>query len=127
MDAYARSKLANVLFTHELARRLGGTGVTAAALNPGPIPSTRFGRELTFPTSLLWRALALVPGFANTPAEGAETVAYLATSPEVEGVTGAYFEDCERVDSSTASRDETAQEQLWTVSADFVGVDPDWP
>lgn len=127
MDAYARSKLANVLFTSELARRADGTGITANALHPGAIPGSRFGRNLSFPISLAWRALSLVPGYASTPADGAETVAYLAASPAVDGVTGAYFEDCEETDSAAASHDEATQERLWDVSADLVGVDPDWP
>lgn len=127
MDAYARSKLANVLFTYELARRLEGTGVTANTLHPGAIPGSRFGRNLSLPMRLAWRALALVPGYTSSPADGAETVAYLAASPEVDDVSGAYFEDCERVDSSPASRDETTQRRLWEISADLVGIDPDWP
>lgn len=106
--AYARSKLANLLFTYELARRLEGTGVTANALHPGVI-----GTKL----------LAVGFGGGGSPVEsGAETSVYLATSPEVEGVTGRYFRRSRAVESSPASYDEEAQRRLWEMSERMVGL-----
>lgn len=106
--AYARSKLANLLFTYELARRLEGTGVTANALHPGVI-----GTKL----------LDVGFGGGGSPVEsGAETSVYLATSPEVEGVTGRYFRTRREADSSPASHDEEAQRKLWEMSERMVGL-----
>ncbi|MFP4637517.1 MAG: SDR family oxidoreductase [Spirochaetaceae bacterium] len=105
--AYAQSKLANVLFTYELARRLEGSGVTANALHPGVI-----GTKL------------LHVGFSGgAPVEkGAETPVYLATSAEVAGTTGTYFTDGKPVRSSSLSYDERLSERLWDVSAELVGL-----
>jgi retinol dehydrogenase 12 len=86
--AYAQSKLANVLFTYELARRLAGTGVAANAVHPGFV-ATNFARQNRSLTALLFRALQ--PVVALSPEQGAETVIYLATAPEVAGVSGQYF------------------------------------
>jgi NAD(P)-dependent dehydrogenase (short-subunit alcohol dehydrogenase family) len=116
-QAYARSKLANVLFTYELARRLDGTGVTVNAVHPGFV-ATNFGRQNRRPTALLFRALQQVA--ALSPEQGAETVIYLATSPEVEGVTGQYFVKRRAVRSSAASYDVQAAQRLWQVSAELV-------
>lgn len=106
--AYARSKLANLLFTYELARRLEGTGVTANALHPGVI-----GTKL----------LDVGFGGGGAPVEaGAETSVYLATSPEVESVTGKYFRNKKETNSSPASHDEQAQRKLWELSERMVGL-----
>jgi retinol dehydrogenase 14 len=120
--AYNQSKLANVLFTYELARRLEGTGVTATVLHPG-VTRTAFGQE----DSRRWMRLMLpvVRPFMKTPERGASTVAYLASSPEVAGVTGAYFANRRPKRSSKSSYDLDLAGRLWAVSAALVGVAPD--
>jgi NAD(P)-dependent dehydrogenase (short-subunit alcohol dehydrogenase family) len=118
MRAYGRSKLANVLFTYELARRLEGSGVTANALHPGFV-NTHLGKS-----NWLVR-IALTPIhwlFAKSPREGAQTSIYLASSPEVAGVSGKYFVDCEPTRSAPASYDEAAAQRLWEVSATLTEV-----
>jgi NAD(P)-dependent dehydrogenase (short-subunit alcohol dehydrogenase family) len=115
-QAYARSKLANVLFTYELARRLAGTGVAANAVHPGFV-ATNFGRQNRSLTALLFRALQRV--VALSPEQGADTVIYLATSPEVEGVTGQYFVKRRAVRSSPASYDVQAAQRLWQLSTEL--------
>jgi len=117
-DAYARSKLANVLFAYELARRLEGTGVTANALHPGLV-RTGFARN----NGLGMRALMTVmqlPPLAVSPRRGARTQVHLAASPEVEGVSGRYFAGCRERRSSAASYDEQAQRALWEASEKLV-------
>jgi NAD(P)-dependent dehydrogenase (short-subunit alcohol dehydrogenase family) len=116
--AYARSKLANILFTYELTRRLEGTGIVANALHPGFV-ATNFGRNNHGLTAMLWRVLQLA---AISPEQGAETILYLANSPEVQGITGKYFVKKEAVDSSEASYDRAAAERLWQVSAELTGL-----
>ena len=119
MVVYGRSKLANLYFTYELARRLAGTGVTVNALHPGFV-ATNIGAD-NIP--LLGKPIKwLINRFVKSAEEGAETTIYLATSPEVEGVTGKYFVDCQAVASSSVSYDETAARRLWQVSAEMVGV-----
>ncbi|GAA1243821.1 SDR family oxidoreductase [Oryzihumus leptocrescens] len=118
--AYSQSKLANVLFTYELARRLEGTGVTANALHPGVV-RTGFGQE---DSSALFRVmLPVVRPFMLSPERGAETSVYLASSPEVEGVSGKYFVRKKARRSSPASYDAQAARRLWEVSAELTGVD----
>jgi NAD(P)-dependent dehydrogenase (short-subunit alcohol dehydrogenase family) len=119
--AYNQSKLANVLFTYELARRLEGSGVTANVLHPGVV-RTAFGQE----DSRGWMRLMLpvVRPFMKTPERGAETSIYLASSPEVEGVSGRYFADSRAKTSSRASYDTAAAQRLWDVSAGLVGLAP---
>lgn len=119
--AYSQSKLANVLFTYALARRLMGSGVTANALHPGVVASG-------FPTpdntpELLARGFRQVYGlFARSPSEGAETSVYLATAPEVEGITGRYFTDKQPKDSAKISYDQSTQERLWRESEQLLAV-----
>jgi len=115
LQAYAHSKLAIVLFTYELARRLEGTGVTANALHPGLV-ATGFGTKHGGLLGLVMRLFR--PAF-STPEQGAQTSIYLATSPEVEGVTGKYFVGCKAVPSSPASYDPVTAHQLWQVSAAY--------
>jgi NAD(P)-dependent dehydrogenase (short-subunit alcohol dehydrogenase family) len=116
--AYSQSKLANVLFTYELARRLQGTGVTVNALHPGFV-ATNFGRSNGGLFDPLFR---LIQRFgALTPEKGAETTVYLAVSPEVEGVTGKYFANCKPAASSALSNDETTARRLWEVSEQLTG------
>lgn len=120
--AYSRSKLANLMFTYELARRLEGTGVTVNALHPGVIPSTSLGRNMPKALTAVASFLGKVFFFSSTPEEGARTSIYLASSPDVEGVSGKYFIKCKEAKSSSASYDEAAQERLWKVSAELTGV-----
>lgn len=117
--AYSQSKLANVLFTCELARRLQGTGVTATVLHPGVV-RTAFGGEDPAP----WHRvlLPLTRPFMRTPAGGAATPIYLASSPEVEGVTGRYFANRKPRSSSKASYDTAAAARLWRTSEQLVGL-----
>ncbi len=117
--AYSQSKLANVLFTYELARRLAGTGVTANAVHPGAV-RTNFGRENSTPFMALMVRLAWP--FMLTPEKGAETSIYLASSPEVEGVTGKYFVKKHTVPSSPRSYDLDVARRLWEVSTRLTDV-----
>lgn len=117
--AYAQSKLANILFTYELARRLEGSGVTANALHPGFV-RTRFGSGNGLPVRLIIAALMRLSGISV--AEGGKTSVYLATSPEVDGASGGYYEACALARSSAASRDESVARRLWQVSAERVRV-----
>jgi len=117
--AYNQSKLANVMFTYELARRLEGTGVTATVLHPGVV-RTAFGAE--DPAGWQRLFLPLVRPWLKSPAQGAETPIYLASSPEVAGVTGRYFANRKPKTSNRASYDTEAQARLWRVSADLVGL-----
>ena len=111
-EAYSRSKLANVYFTYELARRLEGTGVTSNCLHPGVV-STALFRELT-----PWLRLLLWLGrpFLLKPEAGADTAVYLAAAPDVAGVTGKYFEKRSQVRSSPVSYDGDAARRLWELS-----------
>ncbi|MBF8285333.1 MAG: Short-chain dehydrogenase [Anaerolineales bacterium] len=112
MNVYGQSKLMNVLFTYELARRLEGTGIMVNALHPGFV-ATRFATN----NGLLVRlARPVLDLFALSAEEGAQTMIYLATSPEVEGVTGKYFVKEKAVLSSPASYDEAAARRLWQIS-----------
>jgi NAD(P)-dependent dehydrogenase (short-subunit alcohol dehydrogenase family) len=120
--AYRRSKLCNILFTRELSRRLTGMGVTANALHPGFVAS-RFGDN----TNGLFRA-ALGIGkqiFAVSNEQGAETPAYLASSPEVQGVSGLYFHNCRPILPSAAAQDDAAALRLWQASARLAGLGED--
>ncbi|MGC9393860.1 MAG: SDR family oxidoreductase [Anaerolineae bacterium] len=118
LAAYAHSKLAIVLFTYELARRLEGTGVTVNALNPG-IVATSFGRNSGGALGFVMR---LFHPFFLSPEQGAQTGIYLATSPEVEGVTGKYFVKCKAVSSSPTSYDTAAARRLWEVSEKYTNL-----
>lgn len=116
-QAYGQSKLANVLFTYELARRLEGTGVTVNALHPGFI-ATGFARN----NGALYNfGMTIIGLFIPKPEQGAQTSIYLSSSPEVEGLSGKYFVDCKAVDSSPLSHDQTLAEKLWQVSLELTG------
>lgn len=117
--AYGQSKLANILFTYELARRLEGTGVTANALHPGLV-ATGFAANNSGATMRLFRAATRI--FGKTPEQGAQTILYLATSPEVEGVSGKYWDKCKAIASSSESYNEVDQKRLWDVSAQMTGL-----
>lgn len=119
LTAYCHSKLANIMFTYELARRLEGTRVTANTLHPGGVRT-----NLLASNGLLFRWIAQ-PIFnlhAISAEQGAQTSVYLASSPEVEGITGKYFVRCKPRPSSPASYDEQAQKRLWQVSEEMTKV-----
>jgi NAD(P)-dependent dehydrogenase (short-subunit alcohol dehydrogenase family) len=122
LAAYNQSKLANVLFTYELARRLAGTGITANCVHPGLV-RTRIGNKHTTPLHSLLHSLMCVLGVA--PGKGARTPVYVATAADIEGVTGKYFVNARPVSSSRASYDRSAAERLWRVSAELTGLPPD--
>jgi NAD(P)-dependent dehydrogenase (short-subunit alcohol dehydrogenase family) len=119
--AYNQSKLASVMFTYELARRLAGTGVTATVLHPGVV-STGFGAE--DPSRIFKLIVPLYRPFMKTPQQGAATSIYLASSPAVDGVTGQYFAGRKPKGSNKASYDLAAASRLWQVSAGLVGLAP---
>jgi NAD(P)-dependent dehydrogenase (short-subunit alcohol dehydrogenase family) len=117
--AYNASKLANVMFTYELARRLAGSGVTATVLHPG-VTRTEFGAGDQ--AGFIKVMLPLLRPFMKTPAAGAATPIYLASSAEVEGVTGRYFVNRRPKTSNKGSHDTATAARLWNVSADLVGL-----
>jgi len=120
---YKASKLLNILFTYQLARRLAGSGVTANCLSPGFV-RTDLGREATGAFRVF---LLLTRPFQSSPEAGAQTSVYLATSPEVSEVSGRYFEKSTPADPSALSRDPAAAERLWQLSAKLSGLDADLP
>ena len=118
-NAYGRTKLENILFTRELARRLNGTGVTANAVHPGVVATG------------LWRGAGGVfgnliglfaPLYMLTPEQGAQTSIYVATAPEIAGMSGFYFSDSQPVVPSKAAQDDEAARQLWAISEGLVGA-----
>jgi NAD(P)-dependent dehydrogenase (short-subunit alcohol dehydrogenase family) len=118
MGAYGRSKLANILFTRALAKRLAGTAVTANCLHPGLV-RTNIARDMP----AIGRALFnLFARFARSPEKGAQTIIYLASSPQVQGASGGYYVDCRLMPISPAAHDDTAAERLWQVSEKLVGL-----
>jgi NAD(P)-dependent dehydrogenase (short-subunit alcohol dehydrogenase family) len=108
----------NILFTRELARRLEGTGVSANSLHPGFV-NTRFGEASG---GLMSLALRGAKKFALTPEDGAKTIVYLATSPEVAGVSGKYFHDCKVVAPTAEAQNDADAKRLWDVSAQLAGL-----
>lgn len=118
LRAYGRSKLANILFTYALARRLEGGGVTVNAVHPGTV-ATNFASGSS---RLLDIGMKISHLFMISPVKGADTVVYLASSPEVDGITGKYFARRKEVPSSNESYDEGEQERLWQVSEQLTGL-----
>ncbi len=116
--AYGQAKLALVLFTYELARRLAGTGVTVNALHPGFV-ATNIGQDGSKVVKL---SAPVVKWIAKSPEEGARTSVYLASSPEVAGVSGQYFEEERAVPSAPASYDPEAAHRLWEIAAQMTGL-----
>ncbi len=116
-DAYANTKLMNILFTYELAHRLEGTRLTSNCLHPGVI-RTGLMRGVSPVLHTLWQSLGK---FFKQPDEGAETPVYLATSPDVEGVSGKYFRYCREFGTSRASNDRELQRRLWEESERLTG------
>lgn len=119
MKVYGHSKLANLLFTQELARRLDGTGVTVNCVHPGAV-ATALGKNNGKVATLLIRALK---PFFRTPERGAATTLYVATSPALERVTGRYFANCREAPPSAAGIDRAAAQRLWDLSAHLTGLD----
>lgn len=118
--ANAQSKLANVLFTYELARRLQDTGVTANCLHPGAVGTGLVEKDPNYP-SLLRFVYRLSKPFMKSPEKGAATSIYLASSPEVDGVTGKYFVAKKQATSSEESHDAELARRLWDVSLKLTG------
>ena len=118
-DAYMQSKLANIMFTYELDRRLSDCDATVNVLHPGWVGSS-FGST----TGLLKRILFFIARltFMKSPAQGAETAIYLASSPEVEGVSGKYFADKRAIQSSAESYEEESAKRLWDVCSSMTSV-----
>lgn len=120
MRVYGESKLANILFTLELARRLAGTGVTANALHPGTV-RTGYGGDGDARGFLAF-GLKISRPFFISPAKGARTSIYLASSPAVEGVSGEYFNKCKPAKPRRWAQDAEAAQRLWQVSEELVGL-----
>jgi NAD(P)-dependent dehydrogenase (short-subunit alcohol dehydrogenase family) len=120
MRVYGESKLANILFTLELARRLAGTGVTANSLHPGTV-RTGYGADGDARGFLAF-GIKIAKPFFLSPAKGARTSIYLASSPEVEGVSGQYFDKCKPAKSRRWAQDTEAAQRLWQVSEELVGL-----
>ena len=118
IGAYAQAKLATMLFTYELARRLEGTGVTVNAVTPGPV-ATNFGKR---GTHLMNTILPLLFRFARSAEEGAQTAIYLASSPLVGGTTGKAFYECKELCSSRKSYNVALQKKVWQVSEEIIGI-----
>jgi NAD(P)-dependent dehydrogenase (short-subunit alcohol dehydrogenase family) len=116
-QAYANTKLMNIVFTYELARRLEGSGVTANCLHPGVI-HTNLLRNFSSVIQTVWHATGR---FFKQPEDGAETPVYLASSPEVATVTGKYFKYCKPVGTSAQSNDREVQRRLWSESERLSG------
>jgi NAD(P)-dependent dehydrogenase (short-subunit alcohol dehydrogenase family) len=118
--AYGNSKLCNILFTRELARRLGDTGVTANCLHPGFV-GTRFGQNNA--NNMFMKGLArLIMSFGLKPEDGAKTIIHLASSPDVATISGEYFYKCKVEEPTLAAQDDGAAAKLWDVSKQISGV-----
>jgi retinol dehydrogenase 14 len=120
MKAYGRSKLANVLFTRELARRLRGQGVTVNCLHPGAVATNIWSHAMWWARPFL----AVAKLFMLTPEKGGERIVYLAASPEVDGKTGGYYEANRLVAPSRLAQDDELAAKLWDVSANLVKLAP---
>uniref|UniRef100_A0A8C1EE37 Si:ch211-107o10.3 n=1 Tax=Cyprinus carpio carpio TaxID=630221 RepID=A0A8C1EE37_CYPCA len=120
--SYRQSKLANILFTRELAVRLKGTGVTTYALHPGLI-QTELGRHF-FPSLSLWKRLLFMPFFffVKTPWQGAQTTIYCAVDESLQNTSGLYYSDCTPKEAAPQGRDDAAARRLWDLSASMVGL-----
>lgn len=116
--AYCQAKLANIVFTNELAKRLQGTGVTATSLHPGVV-NTNFGADASGFMKIM---IKLVKPFMTTPAKGASTSVFLATSRQVEGVTGKYFANSKEKKANKEAHDPAILKRLWEVSAELVAA-----
>ena len=119
VQAYGRSKLANLLFSYELARQLADTRVTSNALTPGWVATDIYKKVNPWLTPLI---NPVIQRIGQTPLEGAQTSIYLATSPDVEGITGKYYSNMQPVRSSSASYGLDSARRLWELSLEFVRV-----
>lgn len=117
--AYGRSKLCNILFTRELARRWSGTGVTVNCLHPGFV-ATRFGDGSG---GFLSSVVRVAKVFAITPEKGAKTIVYLASSPDVAAISGEYFYKCRPATPTAGGLDDSAANRLWNESAKLAGIE----
>jgi NAD(P)-dependent dehydrogenase (short-subunit alcohol dehydrogenase family) len=115
---YGRSKLCNILFTRELSHRLDGTGITANCLHPGFV-ATRFGNQSG---GILSIVIGAAKNFALTPEQGAGTIIYLASSPDMADVTGGYFVKCKAATPTKEARNDADARRLWDVSARLAGL-----
>jgi NAD(P)-dependent dehydrogenase (short-subunit alcohol dehydrogenase family) len=122
MGAYGSSKLANVLFTRALAKRLQGTAVTATCVHPGLVRSNFGGNNASDVSPLVKAIFGLVMRFARSPEKGAETVLHLAASSQVQGASGGYYVDCKLTRPSSAAQDDDAADRLWQMSEQLVGI-----
>lgn len=123
-EAYAQSKLANILFTKELSKRLKGSGVTANSVHPG-IVDTEITRHMSFANSYLASSLIkpIIWMFVKSPRQGAQTVLYAALSPDLNNVSGKYFSDCAEKQIAPQAEDEKTAEWLWLVSQKWTRLD----
>jgi len=119
MRAYSRSKLANVLFAAELARRLKGKGVTSNSLHPGSVDTSIWSGAPLWAKPII--AIVFRPFFISAE-KGADRIVQLAADPELEGVTGKYFEDGKESEPAPLARDAALAKRLWDVSASMVGL-----
>lgn len=117
MKAYAQSKLANVLFTYELAERLKGTQVTVNCLHPGFVKTEIGNKKTNWYSSFFWSLGTMLGGISVQ--NGAKTSVYLASSPEVKDITGKYFDKCKAVEPNKDAYDAALRKQLWQVSENF--------
>jgi NAD(P)-dependent dehydrogenase (short-subunit alcohol dehydrogenase family) len=115
---YGHSKLCNILFTRELARRLAGSGVTANCLHPGFVRTNLGQRD----SGMFGGFVGFAMLFADRPERGAKTIVYLATSPEVANVSGGYFADCRPATPSAAAQDDASAVKLWEVTTRLAGI-----
>lgn len=115
--AYAQSKLANILFTYELARKLKNTKITVNCVHPGIVPNTKLGKGSKAFANFI---ASISPELLRTPEQGAETTIWLASSEEVKGITGKYFYDKKEIMSSPKSYDSALAEKLWEISSKLV-------
>ncbi|PSQ96780.1 MAG: retinol dehydrogenase [Bacteroidetes bacterium SW_9_63_38] len=120
VQAYGQSKLANILFTHELARRLRNTGVTASCVHPGVVATSIWDGQ-----DWLSRIARLFTWLYKSPEEGSESVLYLAASPDLDGVTGQYYRELDAVNPSPEAYDEKAAARLWRLSLEMTGLEDD--
>jgi retinol dehydrogenase-14 len=115
---YGMTKLSNIMFTYELAERLNGTGVTANCLHPGSV-GTNFGQNNRGPMALFFRTFK---PFMHSPEQGADTLIWLASSPEVDGVSSKYFSDRKEIEAKKVAYDPAARRRLWEISEELTGL-----